>query len=208
MGGGRDRQPPQDDKGGVRTMDRYGPDRPCQRAACAGRETHLAGRHLDPRDELYDGPHSVLAVLPLSVRESARRIVREVPALIPEVIDMAQEIQRLRDQVAHVQVDADRQIRDAMARSESCEHHGQEIAELSRQLQAADRHARAEEAGRVELLGFLQAVRDLVDAHRAGRGPADLTVTQVVDALAKAVEQAEVAHDRAWKRRASAEVDT
>jgi|ADGO01.1.fsa_nt_gi hypothetical protein len=181
-------------------MNRYGPDQPCQRTACAGRETHLAGRHLDPRDELYDGPHSTLTVLPLSVRESARRIVREAPALMPEVIDMAQEIERLRRQVAHVQVDRDHLVRDAMARSESCEHHGQEIAELGRQLRAADQSARAEEAGRVALLGFLQVVQDFVDAYRAGRGPADLTVTQVVDALDKAIKKAEAAHMRAWKR--------
>ena len=181
-------------------MNRYGPNQPCQRTACAGRETHLAGRHLDPRDELYDGPHSTLTVLPLSCRDSAWKIVDQAPALMPEVIDMAQEIQRLRDQVAHVQVDADRKIRDAMARSESCGDHGRQIKELSAQLHAADRRANAEDAGRVALLGFLQVVRDFVDAHRAGRGPADLTVTKMVDALDKAIKKAEAAHDRAWKR--------
>jgi len=124
----------------------------------------------------------------------------QAPALMPEVIDMAREIQRLRDQVAHVQVDRDHKVRDAMARSESCEDHGRQIKELSAQLHAADRHARAEKAGRVALLEFLQAARDFVDAHRAGRGPADLTVTQVVDALDKAIKEAEAAHMRAWKR--------
>lgn len=181
-------------------MNRYGPDQPCQRTACAGRETHLAGRHLDPRDELYDGPHSTLQVLPLSVRESARRIVAEAPALMPEVIDMAREIRRLENQITHVQVDRDHKVLDAMARSKSCEEHGRQIKELSAQLGAADRRARAEEGGRVALLGFLQVVRDFVDAHRAGRGPADLTVAKVVDALAKAVKKAEAAHMRAWKR--------
>lgn len=178
-----------------------GPDQPCQRVACINSAgPHLAGRHLDPRDELYDGPHSTLTVLPLSCRDSARKIVDQAPALMPEVIDMAQEIERLRDQVAHVQVDADRKVREAMARSESCEHHGQEIVELGRQLHAADRRASAEEAGRIALLGFLQVVRDFVDAHRKGTAPGGLTVAKVVDALAKAIKKTEAAHTRAWKR--------
>lgn len=179
---------------------RYGPDQPCQRTACAGRETHLAGRHLDPRDELYDGPGTTLRALPHSVRDSAHRIVREAPVLMPEVIDMAREIERLRDQVAAVQVDKDRQVRAAMARSESCEHHGQEIAELGRQLGAADQKARAEEAGRVALLGFLQVIRDFVQAHRSGQWSADITVARVVDGLAGAVKKTEAAHMKAWKR--------
>lgn len=177
-----------------------GPHSPCARGACAGRPVHLAGRHLDPRDELYDGPELLLKVLPLAVREQARRLVREAPALMPEVVDLAEYIEWQCRQVAAVRVDGDRREREAVARSGDCEHHGREIAELTAQLDRADAAHRAADAGRVALVGFLQVVRDFVDAHRRGTAPDGLTVTKVVDALAKAVKKAEAAHDRAWKR--------
>lgn len=172
----------------------------CTRTACSAREPHQAGRHLDQRDELYDGPHGVLQVLPLSCRESARRIVREVPGLMPEVIDMAEEIERLQGQVTAVSVDRDNKVRDALARSESCEYHGRQIRELGAQLHAANRRASAEEAGRLALVSFLQVVRDFVDAHRKRTAPGGPTVTKMTDALAEAVKKAEAAHMRAWKR--------
>jgi hypothetical protein len=185
------------------TRTTYDPSNPnhkvtCGRSACAERAPHPAGRHLDQRDELYDGPGSLLQVLPLSVRDSARKIIHEAPGLMPEVVDLANEVEFLRGQVAAVSVDKDRQVRAAMARSASCEHHGQEIEELGRQLGAMDRAGQKNEKARLALLGFMHAVDDLVQAHHEGRTAPDLTVAKVVDALAKASKRASDAHARAW----------
>jgi hypothetical protein len=185
------------------TRTTYDPSKPehraaCQRTACAGKDPHPGGRHLDQRDELYDGPGSLLQVLPLSVRDSARKIIREAPGLMPEVVDLANEVEFLRGQIAHIRVDMDRQVRAAMARSASCEHHGQEIEELGRQLGAVDRAGQKNEKARLALLGFMHAVDDLVQAHREGRTDPGLTVGKLVDALAKASKRASDAHARAW----------
>jgi hypothetical protein len=177
----------------------HGPKTKCQRTKCAEIPEHLAGRHLNQRDELYDGPDLLLQVLPLAVRDSARRIVREAPALMPEVVDLGKHIQWLRDQKVHVQVDADRKVREAMARSEDCEHHGKEITQLSEQLDHFDKaHDRAD-AGRVAVLGLLFTVDELVRQHEAGQLP-DLTVDGLVAALAQSARKTHAAHDRAWKR--------
>lgn len=173
---------------------------PCARGACVGKPVHLADRHLDPRDELYDGPHTDLAALPHLVRDSARRIVAEAPALMPEVVELAREIDRLRQQVAAVRVDKDRQVRAAMARAESCKHHGREIQELGRQLHAAGQRADAEEGGRIALLGFFQSVRDLVNRYRSEGPSAIPPMDKMMGALAKAARKTGAAHDRAWKR--------
>jgi hypothetical protein len=185
----------------VRTA--YDPSNPnhratCQRSTCAEREPHPGGRHLDQRDELYDGPGSLLQVLPLGVQDSARKIIREAPELMPEVMDMAHEIEFLRGQVAAVRVDADRRERAAMLRSADCEHHGREIEELGRRLGAVDRAGEKTEKARLALLGFMHAVDDLVRAYREERTDPSLTVAELVDALAKAGKKAGDAHARAW----------
>jgi hypothetical protein len=150
---------------------------------------------------LYDGPHSTLQVLPLAVRDSARKIVQEAPALMPEVVDMAREIHRLRDQVAAVQVDGDRRERAALARSESCEQHGREIQELGKDLDRLDRDNRATEAARVALLGMLQAVEGVVRAYRENPSyRQNLTVKRLVPALENTARKVSAAHMRAWKR--------
>jgi len=185
------------------TRTTYDPSNPnhratCQRSTCAEREPHPGGRHLDQRDELYDGPGVLFQVLPLTVRDSARKIVREAPGLMPEVVDLANEIEYVRDQIAHVRVDKDHAVREAMSRSGSCEHHGQEITALGDQLAALDRSAEKTEKARLALLGFLFAVDKLVQAHREGRTDPNLSVTKLVDALAKASKKASDAHARAW----------
>lgn len=167
---------------------------------CADIPAHSGTRHNDPRDELYDGPASLLQVLPLAVRESARKIVAEAPALTPEVVDLGNHIQFLRDQVAHVRVDKDRQVRDAMARSESCEHHGEEIKALGAQVHHFNRQSDKNDAGRVALLGFLHAVDESVRFHREGKTNPDVTVDKIMDALAEMSRKAHAAHTRAWSR--------
>lgn len=171
----------------------------CVPAPCRANGDHPAGEHLDQRHELYDGPELLLSVLPGSVRDSARRIVREAPGLMPEVVDMANEIQFLRDQVAHVQVDKDRSVREAMARSASCEHHGKEIEELGKALYAADQRERKVEAARLALLGFYQSVKEAVDAYQGGRVRSEPTLKAFMGTLGAFVKRAGAAHDRAWK---------
>jgi hypothetical protein len=67
------------------TMTKYGPDQPCQRSTCEDRPPHKGGRHLDPRDELYDGPTSTLRALPSLGEECVihtRMVVREDAMLL------------------------------------------------------------------------------------------------------------------------------
>lgn len=185
------------------TRSRYDASKPnhvktCERTACAEKEPHEGGRHLDQRDELYDGPGSVLGVLPVSVNESARKILREAPELMPELMDLAHEIEFLRDQVAAVSVDKDRQVREAMRRSESCEHHGEEIRDLSESMYAADQHQRRTEAGRLVMLGFFHAVQKAVEDYGRDQ-PVRATLKAFMEVLAGAVKKAGAAHDRAWK---------
>lgn len=178
------------------------PDKPCGRTKCASPDVrvHLGKEHLDPRSDLYDGPGSLFQVLPLAVRESARKIAREHPDVMPEVVDLANQIQRLRDQVTHVRVDRDRQVREAMARSEDCEHHGTEIRLLGEQVHAIGEAERRNDQGRVALVGFLQVIDDVVLAYKNGTMAQDITVARVMGALEKSAATAHRQHMRAWKR--------
>lgn len=178
---------------------KYGPDATCQRTACAAIPPHKAGRHLDQRDELYDGPDALFQVLPLAVRDSARLLAKAHPEHLAEVVDLAKHIEFLREQVAHVRVDGDRRERDAMARSASCEHHGVEIEELGKQLHAADQRAERNDRGRLALLGLLHGLDDLVQLYQAGRIVQTLTVKQLMGSLAESVKKTNAAHARAWK---------
>lgn len=172
----------------------------CTRTACAERPTHQAGLHLDQRSPFYDGPATLFDATSLYVRDSARKIAREAPELTPEVVDLVTYVEFLRGQVAHVQVDKDRQVRRAMARSGDCEVHGEEIKGLGEQLAHFDDAHRRADAGRVALLGFLHVVDEMVREHKAGKLRADLTVADLVAAIAKGAEGAHRAHERAWKR--------
>lgn len=186
------------------TRSLYDPSNPkhkavCQRRECADLEPHPGGRHLDQRDELYDGPGLSLDGLPLSVRDSAKTILRAAPAVMPELVDMANEINWLRKQLAHVSVEKDRQVREAMRRSESCEHHGREIKELGEQLYAADQRAEKIERARLALLGLYQSLKEAVDAYQGGLVRSEPTLKAFMGTLAAFVKKAGAAHDRAWK---------
>lgn len=182
------------------TTNRYDPSKPehralCQRTACAELPAHPGGRHLDQRDDLYDGPDTLLGATSIYVRPSARAIISQAPELTAEVVDLVTYVEFLREQVAHVQVDRDRQVRWAMARSGDCEAHGEEIKGLGDQLHAMDEAHRRADAGRVAVLGFLFAVDEGLDKLRP-----DLTVAELVTALKAASKKVHAAHDRAWKR--------
>lgn len=172
----------------------------CTRTKCAEleRAPHPAGLHLDQRSEFYDGPGGALGVASVYIRDSARKIIREAPALMPEVMDLVTYCDFMRDQVAHVQVDRDRQVRAAMARSESCEHHGEEIKGLGEQVGAFDAARERSERGRLAVLGLLFELDKVTKAYRDGQLPG-LTVDKLVKSLEDASKKTHAAHDRAWK---------
>ena len=185
------------------STNRYDPSDPnhkitCGRTKCAEleRAPHPAGRHLDQRDELYDGPDSQLAATSMYVRASARKIITDAPALTPEVVDLVTYIGFLEDQATHARVDRDRGIREASARALDCDDHGRVIKGLEDQVHAFDQSAARSEAGRLAVLGFLFAVDQLLD----GTLRPDLTVAELVAALKAASKKTHAAHDRAWKR--------
>lgn len=169
----------------------------CRRwSKCAAMEPHEGKRHNDPRDDLYDGPSTLLQVLPHAIRNQVRKIVDQAPALTPELVDIAEHVQFLRDQVALVSVDRDHKVREAMARSADCQVHGEQIEDLSGQLHAMDAHQRRTEAGRLALLCFLVTVDEaLTNGFRPG-----LTVPELAEALSKVSKKTHAAHTRAWSK--------
>jgi hypothetical protein len=181
------------------TAREYGPDRPCKRTACATADPHLGGAHIDPRKPLYDGPTTTVNALPMAARDACYNLLH-AGASVPDVIDLAEEIHRLRDQVAAVRVDMDRQVRAAMQRAGDCEEHGKDIRRLEEQLAHFDKAATRDNAGRLALLNGLypieDAVRGLQDKARRGDKVPDLKT--VLDVFAKAIERTYAAHKGAW----------
>jgi hypothetical protein len=185
------------------STNRYDPSDPnhkvtCGRTKCAEleRAPHPAGRHLDQRDELYDGPDSQLAATSMYVRGSARKIISDAPALTPEVVDLVTYIGFLEDQATHARTDRDRSVREASARALDCADHGEVIKALEAQVHAFDQSAARSEAGRLAVLGFLFAVDQLL----GGTVRPDLTVAELMASLKAAAKKTHAAHDRAWKR--------
>lgn len=172
----------------------------CGRTGCTEleRAPHPAGAHLDQRSEFYDGPDGALGVASVYIRDSARTIIREAPALMPEVMDLVNYVEFMRRQVAAAHADRDRGIREAQARSESCDHHGEQVKALGEQVHAFSEGERRNNAGRLALLGFLHAVDEFTDRYRKGDGQ-DPALGPVVDALERMSKSTHSAHDRAWK---------
>lgn len=156
----------------------------CERTGCPD---HDATEHLDPRHERYDGPEATFGALPADCRRAASAL-RTAGAPVPEIVTMAREILRLREQVAQVRVDADRQVREALAQGASCAEHGRQITELGQQLTHADRQAERNNRGRVALLALPHAIEKLPDS-------AQITVAEMKKAARKVLD----AHGRAWK---------
>lgn len=201
------------------TDTRYGPDQPCQRRACI-RDTpapggqvaaHVGGAHLDPYNrELYDGPVTLVRALPHTVRDAFRPLMNlagsytdrynddgtkadtELRAAADLAIDTAgREIDRLRQQVAHVQVDADRKIRAAYAAANDCTDHGHTITALHGQLAAAHADRDRVEAARLILLSEHQTIREVLD-NRAE----PFTRDQLIDTLDRINTRTAAAHRR------------
>lgn len=200
----------------------HGPDKPCRRTACVAAEpapsgdtaTHLGGAHLDPRDRAhYDGILTSHNAASLYVREPFKPLLVQVgafagpPATTPDspqraLVETAahaayRELDRLRRQVAHVRVDADHKVRDAMRKADDCTHHGQMIKDLERQVNAFDKARDRSEKGRLALLGFLTAIDDFVEKYRTAG--TERTTEEIVTALEAAARKTHAAHTRAWK---------
>lgn len=183
------------------TAREYGPDKPCQRTACTAGEPHLGGAHIDPRNPLYDGPTTTVNALPKTARDACRNLLA-AGASVPDVVDLAREIHRLRDQVAAVRVDKDRQVRAASERALDCEEHGKDIRRLEEQVDHFDKAAARDNAGRLALLGGLHPIEDAIRGlqEKARRGEQVPDLTAVLDVFAKAIERTYAAHKRAWSK--------
>jgi outer membrane murein-binding lipoprotein Lpp len=179
----------------------YGPDKPCRRTACADGDPHLGGAHIDPRNPLYDGPTTTVNALPMTARDACRNLLAG-GASVPDVVDLAREIHRLRDQVAAVRVDMDRQVRAAIQRAGDCEEHGKDIRRLEEQVHHFDRAADKNDAGRLALLSGFHALEDgigiLEEKIRRGEEVPDLGT--VLNVFAKAIDRTYAAHKRAWSK--------
>jgi hypothetical protein len=183
---------------------RYDPTNPnhkvaCTRTKCAelDRAPHPSGVHLDQRHEFYDGPQTQMAATSMYIRDSARKIIRNAPELMPEVVDLVTYVGFLSDQTTHARVDRDRGIREAGAKALDCEAHGEVIKGLQDQVHAFGKSAERSEAGRLVALGFLHAVDQVLER---AEWVLPETLDQLLAALASASRKTHAAHDRAWKR--------
>jgi hypothetical protein len=183
------------------TTREYGPDKPCRRTVCASGPAHVGGAHIDPRHPLYDGPTTTVNALPMTARDACYNLLH-AGASVPDVVDLAREIHRLRDQVAAVRVDMDRQVRAAMRRADDCGEHGKDIRRLEEQVHHFDKAADKNDAGRVALLGGLHQLEDAIRMlrERGGRGEKMPDLATALDVFAKAIDRAYAAHKRAWSK--------
>lgn len=154
----------------------------CERSTCP--TPHDAREHLDPRHERYDGPGVEVTALPAGPRAAARALIA-AGGPVPEVIDLVREIHALRDQVAHVRVDADRKVREASARALDCADHGRTIADLEAQVSSLDKSYREADATRGRYAVFLLGLRDSLSKIDPDR----VTVRKLRDAISGEVRK-------------------
>lgn len=192
------------------TRARHGAGARCERTTCTtdGPADHPGEAHLDPRDrDRFDGNSTTLRAASIYVRaelQAVQDIARTHPELA-ETIDVGvytalRELNALRRQVAHVQVDADNKICEAGRRALDCEDHGKTISDLESRVAHWETSHDRSERGRLALLGLLQAVNDLVDAYREDEAiRANITPDAIITALEGAAMKTSTAHARAWK---------
>lgn len=174
----------------------------CKRTTgpCVERQPHNAHEHLDPRHPLYDGPSATIGALPSGPCRAARALL-SAGAPVPEVVELANEIHRLRDQAGHLMVDKDRAVRAAMDRALDCEAHGKDIEALNDQLgavgQQSDKHDRARSVLAVGILNYQQQLEEI--QANAKRG-AKVSTDEILDALIKGLKRLGAQHDRAMSR--------
>lgn len=155
------------------TLTKYGPDKPCQRTVCATGDPHLGGAHIDPRNPLYDGPDITVNALPMAARDACRKLLA-AGASVPEVVDLAEEIHRLGDQVARLE----------------------ELAAL------LDKQSNHNNAGRLALLGYLGPIEDTIRALQQNifHGDPVPDLKTVLGVLSDALVRVHAAHKRAWSK--------
>jgi hypothetical protein len=115
---------------------------------------------------------------------------------------MAQAIHRLKEQIAHVRVDKDRAVRDAMARALDCDQHGADLRVTQEQVHYFSTLTERHDQARRVLVGGLFQIDEFVRGlqQRITVGGSVPTVEQVIDILLKASKRLHAAHDRAWKK--------
>lgn len=179
----------------------YGPDKPCKRTACANGNPHLGGAHIDPRNPLYDGPEITVDALPMVARDACRRLLA-AGASVPDIVDLAEAVHRLGDQVAAVRVDMDRQVRAAIAWAADCDEHGKDIRRLEELVALLDEQSKHNNAGRLALLGGLFPIEDAIRALQQNifHGDPVPDLKTVLGVLSDALVRTYAAHKRAWSK--------
>jgi hypothetical protein len=140
-------------------------------------------------------------------RDAVRAILSEFGEWPPTVVVEALHVlvdsaSHWRDSWAYAKVDGDRQVRAAMAASESCEHHGAEITALGQQVDHFDKAYHQADGGRVALLGLLHSLDEAVRLYdrkvAAGENVPDSPA--LFEKLREMTAAARKDHDRAWKK--------
>lgn len=118
------------------------------------------------------------------------------------VSDLLEEMHRWKDSWANEHVDKDRQVRAAMARSADCKAHGEQIKELSGQLDAIDQSRDRSETCRLIMLGWYQACVTFVDHARANQraGRALPPSDKILEWMEKQLPKVHAAHQRVFTR--------
>ena len=188
----------------------HGRDQICQRTACTvdGPADHNGGAHLNPRDrERFDGNGTSLRAVTYKVRDQltalhyATRGKAELEEIADEAIHAAlDEIRFLNDQNVHIQVDADRKVREASRQALDCEHHGKTIQALEEQVHQFDQARDRSEKGRLALLAGITAFDKFVDDVDAttAAGKSLPEMSRVISAIRGVLKKTHAAHTRAW----------
>lgn len=156
-------------------------------------QSKLQAANLRPRD----AGRAILALTVANYSDTDHALVVEA---LHELLD---EVDYWKTAWAHETVDKDHKVREAIARSESCEHHGEEIKQLGEQLTHFDQSYRHAEDGRVALLNYLFEMDRFIDAWdiKAALGSNNtVTAAKLVEEMRKFVARAHRGHERAWKR--------
>lgn len=118
------------------------------------------------------------------------------------VAEMLAECEHWKDCWSHEHVDKDHKVRDALAKSADCEHHGAVIKDLETQVARIDADRNRTESARLALLGLLHTLTGFVGEYEVAiklgdpvkDGPA------IVTAIRGAVEKTHRAHQRVWSK--------
>jgi hypothetical protein len=120
-------------------------------------------------------------------------------ALLEVAQDLLEEMHRWKDAWAHETVDKDRKVREAMARSESCAAHGEEIRQLRADVWHWSQVAERNEKARLALLSWFQVCRDFHDAAMARRGVTGMpSAEKILEWMKVQLPKVERAHKRAF----------